>query len=309
MRLAATALAAATTLALAAIAAPAATAVTTAEPTTARAAAPSASFEKEAMDVRVKGRASTAASTSPITYHNGPVMTSTAGSNAYVIWYGAWAAGGQTIVTDFLSSIGGSPYFALNSTYADKAGAKVANIVTLAGQTVDPGTSKTLSDANIKTIVSNAISSKRLPADPNGVYFVLTAAGVAESSGFLTRYCGWHTHGTIAATDIKYSFVGDPTGTKLASCAQQTAASPNGNPGVDAMVSVVAHELEETVTDPDLNAWYDSRGAENGDKCAWTFGTTYTAAGGGIANMKLGARDYLIQRNWKAGATQGCFLS
>ena len=41
------------------------------------------------------------------------------------------------------------------------------------------------------------------------------------------------------------------------------------------MVSVIAHELEEAATDPDLNAWYDNRGYENADKCAWTFGTTY----------------------------------
>jgi len=44
------------------------------------------------------------------------------------------------------------------------------------------------------------------------------------------------------------------------------------------MVSVMAHELEETISDPNLNAWYDSTGAENADKCAWTFGTTYWQA-------------------------------
>ena len=70
------------------------------------------------------------------------------------------------------------------------------------------------------------------------------------------------------------------------------------------MASILAHELEEATTDPDLNAWYDRRGAENADKCAWTFGTTYTTSNGALANMQLGgagttvARDYLIQRNW-----------
>ncbi len=310
MRRTALAVAAASSLALAALAAPAVTATASADPATRVSSTDaSAPFEKEAMDVRVKGRAAKAAGSSTITYHNGPVMTAATGTNAYVIWYGAWATGSQTVLTDFLGAVGGSPYFALNTTYADKAAKKVANIVTLAGQTADTGTAKSLSDANIKTIVSNAITSKRLPSDANGVYFVLTAAGVAESSGFLTRYCGWHAHATIASTDIKYSFVGDPTGASLAACATQTTASPNGLPGIDAMVSVVAHELEEAVTDPDLNAWYDATGAENADKCAWTYGTTYAASGGGLANMRLGSRDYLVQRNWKAGATQGCFLS
>ena len=64
------------------------------------------------------------------------------------------------------------------------------------------------------------------------------------------------------------------------------------------MASILSHELEEATTDPDLNAWYDTRGNENADKCAWTFGTTYKASNGSLANVKLGARDFLIQRNW-----------
>jgi hypothetical protein len=32
--------------------------------------------------------------------------------------------------------------------------------------------------------------------------------------------------------------------------------SPNGNAAIDAVVSTVAHELAESVTDPNLNGWY-----------------------------------------------------
>ena len=63
------------------------------------------------------------------------------------------------------------------------------------------------------------------------------------------------------------------------------------------MASIIAHELEETATDPDLNAWYDTRGAENADKCAWTFGAT-TTLNGAKYNMTLGGKNYLIQQNW-----------
>jgi hypothetical protein len=64
------------------------------------------------------------------------------------------------------------------------------------------------------------------------------------------------------------------------------------------MASVIAHELEETVTDPQLNAWYDAVGKEDADKCAWMFGDTYPVPNGSSANMRLGSRDFLIQQNW-----------
>ena len=64
------------------------------------------------------------------------------------------------------------------------------------------------------------------------------------------------------------------------------------------MISVIAHELEETTTDPDLNAWYDSSGAENADKCAWTFGSAQTLLpSGAYYNMTLGGLNFLVQRN------------
>src|SRR5262249_15731027 len=109
--------------------------------------------------------------------------------------------------------------------------------------------------------------------------------------------------------DIKYSFVGNASGASLSSCAEQISSSPNGDLGADAMVSVIAHELEEAATDPDLNAWFDGSGQENADKCAWTFGATYTATNGSLANMKLGARDYLIQQNWLNAQGGFCTLS
>jgi hypothetical protein len=64
------------------------------------------------------------------------------------------------------------------------------------------------------------------------------------------------------------------------------------------MASVIAHELSEAVTDPLLTGWYSKDGDENADKCAFTFGDTYSAANGSGANVQWGARDFLIQRNW-----------
>ena len=243
-----------------------------------------------------------------ISYHNGPVMHGT--TNVYYIWYGNWStdAGANSILTNLASHIGGSPYFNINTTYGDTT-VNVANAVTYAGSTSDSGSLGTsLSDNSIWTIVTNSINSGQLPLDANGVYFVLTAPGVKETSGFLTQYCGWHTYGTLGSTNIKFSFVGDAQGPSLGACAAQSV-SPNGDAGADAMASVIAHELEEAVTDPLLNAWYDSVGNENADKCAWTFGTTYSAPNGSAANMALGGLNYLIQQNWLNASGGKCVLS
>jgi len=244
-----------------------------------------------------------------IFYHGGPVMLGTV--NAYFIWYGNWNGNSATtIATNWISSEGGSAYYNINTTYYDGAGNHVANAIHYAGSTSDAysqGTS--LTDAQIEQVVTTAINGKKLPLDGNAVYFVLTSQDVTASSGFCTKYCGWHTHGTINGADVKYAFIGDPTRC-MSSCApsQNQTVSPNGNPGADGMVSILAHEFEEAASDPDLNAWYDRRGAENADKCAWTFGTTYKTANGGTANMNVGGHDYLVQQNWVNASGGYCAL-
>ncbi len=246
-----------------------------------------------------------------ISYHGGPLITTPA--NVYYVWYGNWQNNTATsILPDLAANIAPSPYFAINALYRDGTGTAVTNAVVLAGTATDAySQGSSLGDSGVAAVVAGQILSAALPADPGGVYFVLTSADVAETSGFCSRYCGWHTHTTIGGVDIKFAFIGNPDRCPAACIAPSNqAASPNGNPGADGMASIIAHELEEAATDPDLNAWYDNRGYENADKCAWTFGTTHPATGGGQANMLLGSRDFLIQRNWVPATTGGyCALS
>ena len=256
-------------------------------------------------------------STNGINYHGGPVMTKQ--QHAYYIWYGDWTGNSAvSILDDFANNIGDSPYYRINSTYTNAAGVPVSTSVThIPGITLGATAStnypygKSLSDSQIRQIVQDSMTSNKLPLDADGVYFVLTSSDVTASSGFCTQYCGWHTYSSMTVNGttqiVKYSFIGNPDRC-LSSCAAQTT-SPNGNPGADGMASIIAHELEEAATDPQLNAWYDTRGYENADKCAWTFGATYTLPNGSKANMKLGVRDFLIQRNWVNAAGGYCSLS
>jgi hypothetical protein len=235
-----------------------------------------------------------AANSNGIGYSGGPVMSN--GINVYFIWYGNWSNNPATnILSDWAANIGGSPYFNINTTYVDGAGNPVKNSVNYRSATTDSySQGSSLGGNAIYNIVYRALSGGHLPLDGNAVYFVLTSADVSLD-GFCSNFCGWHTYATISGTVVKYAFIGNPQ--RCGGSCGGLGASPNGNAAADDMASIMTHELEESATDPQLNAWGDANG-ENGDKCAWNFGPEYKTANGASANMRLGNRDYLIQQNW-----------
>jgi hypothetical protein len=265
--------------------------------------------------------------TPAIAFHGGAVMQM---PTPYLIWYGTWnnqtgsdTSAGQQIVRDFIHGLSGSNYYLTNASYAGVTGAlTTSGLGTSAQEFTDTGSQgSSLSDAQIASVVSNAIAHGlglvNGAADSNGIFFVLTSSDINETSGFCTQYCGWHTRSTTLKAangkDIKYAFVGNANRC-LNACAAQTIG-PNGNAGVDGMVSVIAHEMEETNTDPDLNAWYNRRGYEDADMCAWTFGSQQTQLpSGAFYNMTLNTmpgqtpatRNYLIQR--QLDVTSHCYV-
>ena len=246
--------------------------------------------------MRVAG-SSPASTPGGIIYGGGPIMSGTV--NVYYIFYGNWTNNtGPTILTDWANSVGGSGYWDINTLYTDATGKHPSNSVSFGGSTTVSATGS-ITDSDVFTIVSNAITTGALPKDTNGVYFVVTSADIDESSGFCTLFCGWHTHATIGGSDIKYSFVGNFD--RCPGACTAPSPSPNGNPGVDGMMTAVSHELMETVTDPDLNAFGNGTETENGDLCNFNMGNAqdqYTTANGAKANQRLGSRDYLIQQNF-----------
>jgi phosphate-induced protein 1 len=252
-----------------------------------------------------------------INWHGGSIMPGTV--HIYYIWYGNWQNGPKP--SDSLSTVnllndlfaatggmGGSGYARINTTYGDGLSNATGNMV-LAGsikRKYPRGTQ--LTDTSVRQLVSNALKRGKLPIDANGVYFVLTSSDVSQISddaqvGFCSNYCGWHSRTTILGTDIKYAFVGNPDRCPFA-CEAQTI-SPNNNSGADGMASIMAHEAEEALTDPDLNAWFDFFGDENADKCAWKFGPTTGTIGKGAYNQTFGSHHWLIQMNWENSRGSG----
>ncbi|HEY4676799.1 MAG TPA: hypothetical protein VIJ01_06545, partial [Candidatus Angelobacter sp.] len=257
-----------------------------------------------------------------IEYNGGPVMLGP--HNVYFIWYGNFSGNiALTMLPDLINGFGGSQYFNTNTTYGD-ASANIANTATMAGQFFDNySQGKALTGTTFSNLINAALNSGKLPVEPNGIYFVLTSPDVTlnfppatpggSPQGFCTAFCGFHTSGTFGATDIKVAFIGDPatqcpSGHPGGTCSAQSL-SPNGNEGADAMADVIAHELNETITDPHGDAWFhiDTSG-EVGDLCNFKFGTTFSSLNGAHANIVLNGRQFLIQSNWLNSGGGSCAM-
>lgn len=241
-----------------------------------------------------------------VRYHGGPVLRGTVG--VYFIWYGSWPqSGARQLLPELVRSLSGSGYLRLQSGFHDPTAGSAASELALRGSTSDHySQGDALSDASVANAVSRAIISGELPLDPEALYFVLGSADVRETSGFCSSYCGFHEHFRLFGETVRFAFVGNAEGC-MSACAAQTIG-PNGDAAVDAMASIVAHEISEAITDPDFDAWYDADGAENGDKCAWTFGATHAAPNGARANVVLGDRHFLLQQLWSSRAGGSCAL-
>jgi hypothetical protein len=242
-----------------------------------------------------------------IQFHGGKVMNDPNGVNVYIVWYGNWGSDtAKTIIPTFIRNLSNTPRFNTNTTYSDINGVALTGKINLIGEYSYPTTTlgTSLSDANVATLASGSLGHGTIPAvlDPNGIYLVLTAVGISQGtpgSAFLAQYCGWHDSTNMnnptpvaEAQNMKYSFVGN-AGTN-SGCVAQTAASPNNNPGADGMLSVITHELEEAITDPDGTGWWDAAtGMENSDKCAWTWGTRTTS----VSNLPLGSANIVSATN------------
>jgi hypothetical protein len=240
-------------------------------------------------------------------YHRDLVLTGY--QDVYLIWYGGWAnyAADQSVVTDLASTIGATPYLNTVQLYTDSTGSRASSSVIYGGSVTDEYShGALLSDADIADIVDGQLSSYALPYDPNAIYVVLASPDITASSGQDVSYCALHGMKLVMGARARYVYVGAPS--RSTRCSPQPVG-PNGTIDGDGMAYLFAAELANVLTDPLLVTWYDRLGLEMADKCAWNFGTTYTAANGSLANVHLGVRDYLLPTLWAPSKNGGaCVL-
>lgn len=248
-----------------------------------------------------------------ILYHGGPILLKTV--PLYVIYYGIVPGTTQNIVNTFLADLNGSTPFAVNTTYTQGTGGPaISGSLRFPAVFFDSGASQgtSVGSKTVTQILQHAFANG-LKRDSSGVYFVITAPDIAVS-GFCKSFCAYHTKSTAIASGytIHYALVPDP-GQGCTACdgnfaVYHQSVTPNGDPGADEIADSIMHELSETATDPDLNAWFTKNGAENGDLCNYFYGASplYTTANGATANTLLNGHYYLIQYIWRNSTPQVC---
>ena len=252
-----------------------------------------------------------------IFYHGGPVLLAPKVAAIYwsngTIYAGGPAAGttgsgsaDNSITGYFMNNLGASSYWNINTTYFDGSNNHVPRSLGYtqfwAANVNVPASGAKVTDAQIQAIITTGFTSGKLTFDANTIYAVFSDAGVNLGGGFGSQYCAYHGHFSWNGNDVKFAAM--PHNIDFVSGCTDGQA-PNGDAAADAEVNTLAHELEEAATDPDLNAWYDRRGYENADKCAWNFGTTSGPAGAKY-NITVGSKHFMVQQNWINSGSGGC---
>ena len=237
-----------------------------------------------------------------LVYHGGPVMTTGAVVQP-IFWGTSWNNPGDKIsgLSLFYVGFGGSGYGNTNTEYTNGSGIHVSSAVNFARTTTDLSASPSGAPSTA-TVLGEVCKMIGSAAASNGYYPVY----VDHSRGN-AGYCAWHSAGSCngGATTFQFAFFfnldGDP------GCDPQAGGVGGHSQGLAALANVSGHELSETLTDQQLNAWYDRSGAENSDKCAWTFGAPSVTFSNGS--------QWKVQGNWSNNAynsgtgydvTKGC---
>lgn len=264
----------------------------------------------------------------PLEYHGGPVMHS---QTSYAIF---WAPSGYSFPSGYTAAIEGflqnvaadsgkaSNVYSVDAQYTDGSGHATYSDA-FGGSTADThayptsgtcpaysgfGESFTacVSDEKLEAEVDLVANANGWPTGLGAEYYVVLpphAGSCFDAAGhhcFDVEYCAYHSYsastGRIYA-NISYS-PGDVSG-----CGVGEYPNGHANGNVDDTLSSLSHEANESITDPKLNAWYDSEGFENGDECRNTpfnedYGPALGGSSGSLFNQVIAGGHYYLQQEW-----------
>jgi len=221
-----------------------------------------------------------------MTYHGGVIMP-TVNTHA-IFWgtsWGTYTGDKITGIDSFYTGVSNSAYSTTVDEYTGSNG-QVGPAMTYQGHVTD--TSAASGGSNASVILAEVAKLFPHPDMSGNDYYPVYTDVPRGNAG----YCAWHASGTVNGTRVQFAFFfkldGDP------GCDPQDTSGKHSQ-GLAALANVSGHELSEARSDPaSPGAWYDSSGAENGDKCAWTFGAPLLTFSDGT--------EWKVQGNWSNAA-------
>jgi len=212
--------------------------------------------------------------------HGGPVIVSA--KVVFIFWGPTFANVSHadhlyaTTLQAFRNQFGTTPEYNTITQYCGSNGCVAqSNLAAGTADLFDTTTPPTnVTDAIVQAEVQSYLSSHG-GNDPSTIYEVVIPSTSYSSSGSSTScggpnlaYCAYHSWIGSGTSAIKYSIEPYP------SCG---GCSVSGWTAAQNQEHFVCHETREAVTDPTGTTWFDRRGAEADDKCAWSptpfFGT------------------------------------
>jgi hypothetical protein len=276
--------------------------------------------------VHEQAKAARPTKTNNLSYHGGPVMRA---NRVYEIFWGpsgSWDSGYVSTIKGYFADVAhdsgasSNVYFS-DTQYSDGSG-QIAYDVTQgsaymdttpypANGCTDRATTICLSDAQLQNEIQADMALNNWTAASSGtqnLFFVFTPRGVgscAGSSCAYSTYCAYHSWIGGGSNAILYA--NQPYAVqnyRIYTC--DSGEQPNGVTA-DATINLISHEHNEAITDEQGSAWYDNQGAENGDKCAWNFGSASGSAGAQY-NQVINGHHYYLQQEW-SNSSSGCVLT
>jgi hypothetical protein len=204
-----------------------------------------------------------ARSTSNLIDHGGPVIVA---PKVVCIFWGFGSGNSYTAAMQSFRDSGMYNYSRMLTQYRNAAGSASTNFGGSANDKFDTSTPPAaVTDALVQAEVRKYFGGAE---DGSTIYEVFipigsysTDGGSSSCGGPNLAYCAYHSRFSDGSHDVKYSIEPYP------SCSGCQASGFNTNQNAN---HFAIHETREATSDPDLNAWYDGRGNEADDKCAWS---------------------------------------
>jgi hypothetical protein len=228
-------------------------------------------------------------SSANMSYHGGKIMTIV--NSKAIFWGPSWnnatfAGDKMTGLNQFYSHQANTSYAATVNEYTGSNGKVASAGLTHAGSVIDPTAASSSTSAVLAAVCRN-IKGTSLDTNGNGYYPVYTDIKRGNA-----QYCAWHSYGTCGGVPVQFAFFFNLDGDS--GCDPQDKTTGHSQ-GLAALANVSGHEISEARSDPaSPGAWYDKQGAENSDKCAWTFGTPAVTFSDGSK--------WKVQGNWSNAA-------